>query len=137
MKKILFPAAATVLFAASGLAQTGSLDSVACTSISGWASSGYQWTESVDIYDGATLVQANVPDSSWVDPVFSFTPPAALLDGRLHQIYAKFAGTQINLNNSPMAMQCSVSSRGYTYYENSTFNDSGNWNSYGQGFHCQ
>jgi hypothetical protein len=139
MKNILLLAAAGVLYVSPGLAQyyQGNLDGASCTNIYGWASTNSNGLSTfVDIYDGSTIVQAYVPANIYRPDLgsnsgFSITPPAALVDRRLHQVYVKFSGTQINLSNAPLAMQCTSSSQGYTYYSQSTFGDPGNWTSNG------
>jgi hypothetical protein len=142
MKNFAFLLGAAGLFAAHAVAQQGNLDSVTCPNIYGWAFTQAYVTAYVDVYDGPTLVQSNIPANQYRGDLaaagydngyhgFSFAPPSALLDRRLHQVYVKFSGTNINVSSTPQAIQCTGTSLGYTYYLQSTFTDTSNWNSYG------
>ena len=128
MRRTLLLVLSAASMAIPGLAQNyqGNLDGVACGNIYGWAWTNPNSPASVDLYDSAILVESNIPANVYRGDLqaagydngyhgFSITPPAALLDHRLHQVYVKFSGTQINVGSTPKAMQCASSSQGYTY----------------------
>jgi len=73
MKHFAFLLCAAGLFAAHAVAQQGNLDSVTCpimqngqlTGINGWAFTQAYVTAYVDVYDGPTLVQSNIPANQY------------------------------------------------------------------------
>jgi membrane protein involved in D-alanine export len=96
----------------------GSLDSVSCDAIVGWAWDGAHPDVSVDValYDGSTLltkISANLYRRDLEGAGkgngrhgYSFTVPDSLRDGRPHLITAKIADGSFELKNSPKTLQC-------------------------------
>ncbi|HXG91574.1 MAG TPA: hypothetical protein VNN73_04300 [Blastocatellia bacterium] len=101
----------------------GSFDVANCDFIAGWAWDANQPSAhiSVDIYVDsnpfssiqapANLFRQDLLDAGIGDGThgFSFSTPAFLKDGQPHTIRAKFAGTTIELPNSPITINCPAS----------------------------
>ena len=99
----------------------GVLERADCSQIAGFAydENVPEVTISVDIYDSGNYV-ATVPanrfrrdlfDAGMENPYhgFLFLTPSSLKDGKIHSIYASFAGTGIGLSGSPKFIACSSS----------------------------
>jgi hypothetical protein len=107
----------------------GNLDSAGCGTIVGWAWNGTANPINVDFYDGTVFVTstlANIntgnPDS-YIDGGyhgFSLSTPSTLKDNQIHNIYARYGGTTINVGSDPRTIQCDSSSTGYQYYATDT-----------------
>ena len=130
-----------ILFLATGCGvlfgqhYAGSLDTVTCGGLSGWAWDGTDNPINVDLYDGSVYVtsasasqyQAGLPGNGYHD--FTLATPSTLKDNQVHNIYARFGGTIANLSNTPRTIQCNSSSSGYTYYYTDSFStiNTANW----------
>jgi len=99
----------------------GVLERADCSQISGFAydENAPDVTVSVDIYDSGNYI-ATVPanrfrrdlfDDGWSNPNHGFLllTPSSLKDGKIHSIYASFAGTGIGLSDSPKFIACNAS----------------------------
>jgi hypothetical protein len=96
----------------------GFLERVGCEHIDGWAWDGQQPNTplTVEIYDGATLlvtVTANRLRSDLVEAKkgngrhsFLVKTPRSLQDGQTHEIHAKIAEWEFELEKSPQALEC-------------------------------
>ena len=110
------------------LTYTGSVDRADIGAISGWAKDAYNPanTLSVDLFDGAALIQSAVPAANARADVgshgFSVTPPAGLLDGKAHTLSIKYSGTNFDLPGSPRTFNppAAASLRGYLDYVNTS-----------------
>jgi PA14 domain-containing protein/fibronectin type III domain protein len=100
----------------------GYLDWADCSTIFGWAADRMQLNTSINvsIYDGATLL-ATVPANQYRQDIaqhlgdnglhgFTYAVPASLKDGQPHTIWVKYAGTSINLGETPKSIQCTGAS---------------------------
>lgn len=107
----------------------GNFDGVTCEYISGWAWDWYQPLSpvSVDIFaDGVKLatVPANLYRGDLASPAdsnyyygtgyhgFQYTLPSYLLDGFSHAISVRYAGTGIEIANSPRTFSCQAAFQG-------------------------
>ena len=97
----------------------GHVDILNCDRLAGWA---FDWNQpntsvSVDIYDGTTLIAANVPASSFRQDLasagygngnhsFSVATPSVLKDGQNHLVNVKISGCSYELLNSSKNLQC-------------------------------
>ena len=120
--------------ASFGQSYNGYFDTAGCGTIGGWAWDGTNNRISVDIYDGgvyvtsapanqyrADLQAAGIGDGSHG---FSLPFPTTLKDNQIHNLYARFGGTTINLAATPRPLQCASSSTGYTYYYSELYSSS-------------
>jgi hypothetical protein len=94
----------------------GVLDGVSDGEVYGWAMDQHQPNSSiqVDIYDGNTLLATVAADQFRQDLLeagkgngkhaFGFRLPERLLDGKVHTIAVKCAGTSVELGGSPMTV---------------------------------
>jgi Ig-like domain-containing protein/carboxypeptidase family protein/CARDB protein len=95
-------------------------DSADCTKIFGWAWDSNQPNSaiSVDIYDGPTKIATVIANEFRSDltskgngfHAFNFTTPDSVKNSQSHSLTIKFAGTNINLGNTPKSITCSSSS---------------------------
>ena len=96
----------------------GAHDFADCQRISGWAWNRAQPYTSiaVDVYDGntpfatvsAVILRDDVARAGYGSGIsgFDLSTPAALKDGRTHTIRLKFAGTSLDLPNTPKLLVC-------------------------------
>ena len=95
-------------------------DSADCTKIFGWAWDSNQPNSaiSVDIYDGTTKIATVLANEFRSDltskgngfHAFNFTTPSSLKNGQSHSITIKFAGSNLQLGDTPKTITCSSSS---------------------------
>ena len=115
------PAPTQAASESSAPAYFGILERADCSFIGGFAydENAPDATVSVDIYDSGnyvTTVPANrfrqdLFDAGWPNPYHGFllSTPSSLKDGKIHSIYASFAGTGIGLFDSPKFIACGTS----------------------------
>ncbi len=95
----------------------GHFDGANCHFIEGWAydASNPNTVINVDIYSGATLIQANVPANKFRQDLLNanigngvhgleIATPSALKDGQTHYVTVKVSGCSFELINSPRAI---------------------------------
>jgi len=114
--------AVLALTATAAQAQSGTFDSLSCSSGVGTASAPGQFgntATAVDIYDGQTKI-LTVQTSQFANIQgtfnYSFSVPASLRDNQVHSVDARIAHTNIELANSPKPFQCAPTAPGYVYY---------------------
>lgn len=124
--KLAILATTIVSLAVTSHAQSynGWVDTVNCTTISGWAWDYTNNPVSVDLYDGsipiatvganqyrADLVSAGIGNGYHA---FSLPTPSNLQNGAIHLIYAYYSGTNVPLNYSGVGgVNCSAPATGY------------------------
>jgi len=99
----------------------GYFDGANCDGLWGWAADRNRLNTSinVDIYDGSTLILANVPANQSRPDVgsylgdnglhgFGLATPASLKNGQPHSLTVKFAGTSQSLTLSPRSITCTT-----------------------------
>ena len=99
----------------------GYFDGADCSGIWGWAADRNRLNTSinVDIYDGSTLILANVPANQSRPDVgsylgdnglhgFGIATPASLKNGQPHSLTVRFAGTSQALTLSPRSITCTA-----------------------------
>jgi hypothetical protein len=97
----------------------GAFDLANCESIAGWAWDSLQPNTpiSVDVFSDSTLI-ATVPANQFRQDLsdagkgngfhaFTFPVPPPLKDGNPHTVFVRFAGTALQLSNSPRTLTCS------------------------------
>lgn len=114
-------ASTTAVIGSAGITPNyeGFLDIADCTLLTGWAADRNRLNTSinVDVYDGATLLAANVAANQSRPDVgaylgdnglhgYTFSIPSTLRDGQPHSLSVKFAGTQQSLIGSPKTLTC-------------------------------